>query len=146
MFSIVCGLLLLLRYFFEIIQVKQTSMLPTLKDGDKVLVFRHLPKYWLKKNEIVIIRPILKNSDPYKCPPYIKRIVGLQEDVVNITVNKYYEEKNIIRNLKLFYKLKIPKGFIFVQGDSQYSTDSREWGPIPINNVIGIVIYKFSNQ
>jgi signal peptidase I len=121
-------------------------MLPTLKDGDKVLVFKHIPKHWLKKNEIVIIRPILKSSDPYKCPPYIKRIVGLQEDIVSISVNKYYKDKNIIRNIKEFYKLKIPNGFIYVQGDSQYSTDSREWGPISINNVIGIVIYKFSNQ
>ena len=40
------------------------------------------------------------------------------------------------------YKFQIAPGFIFVRGDHVDSIDSREWGPIPISNLAGVVILR----
>lgn len=115
-------------------------MLPTLKDGDKVLVIRHYPKSWIKKNDIVLVKPVFKNSNSDYSQPFVKRVIGTQDDIINVQVNDFGVGKND-QDAEQLKKFIIPKGHVFVQGDSIFSTDSREWGPIPISNIIGIVVF-----
>lgn len=92
---------------------------------------------------------------------FIKRIIGIEGDHVKITstgdvyVNDVkLDETYLEKDLKTpitgdFYDLVVPAGHIFVMGDNRDgSSDSREFGCIPLEKVEGRVKYRiwpFSN-
>jgi signal peptidase I len=55
-FSILLGLLFItfIRFNFAIAQVTGTSMFPTLEEGDRLLIFKLLPPFWLRNSQIVV--------------------------------------------------------------------------------------------
>ncbi len=89
---------------------------------------------------------------------YIKRIIGLSGDKImvengNIFVNdKLLQENYISAQTNLwengFIKdgvpLNVPDDEIFVMGDNRpRSSDSREFGPVPIASIIGQVFFRY---
>ena len=86
---------------------------------------------------------------------YIKRVIGLGGDHVQITPegevyvnNERLEEPYLTSGLTTpitgeFYDLDVPEGYLFVMGDNRGgSSDSREFGCIPLNKVEGRVTYR----
>jgi signal peptidase I len=146
----------ILRKFLWVATVEGESMLPTLNPGDKLLVMKSLDVSKLYKSEIVIVEPPFNFSDKkvrteQSKPLLIKRIVGLPGDAVRSTVFvpvvTSNSEKVIDQVVEEARSWEVPDGFCFVQGDNLVgSSDSRSWGPIPLNNVRGIVIYRFKKQ
>src|SRR5687768_12808233 len=67
----------LARAFLVVVTVTTTSMQPTLVEGDRVLVVRHWPRRWLRRGQIVIVRP---GPASEMGTPLIKRIAGLPGD------------------------------------------------------------------
>lgn len=94
----------------------------------------------------------------FKAPPdpekdFIKRVIGLPGDTVmvkdgDVYVNGqlYNENSYLNQSVKTFGgtflrdndTITVPSGNYFVMGDNRpYSSDSREWGFVPVGNIIG---------
>lgn len=146
-------------YSFALCKVEGKSMQPTLYEEDYVFVNKAAVRLAnLQHGEIVII----KEEDESKY--YVKRVIGLPGDVINITNGKVYvndkkqEEpytnKDLFNNTQVFYnfqKTKIPPNKLFVMGDNrEVSMDSRNGlGYIEEDNIIGkveFVYYPFSKM
>lgn len=87
---------------------------------------------------------------------YIKRVVGLPGEHIQIKDNKVYingeeYQENYLDSSVVttpcdgaFTDLIVPEGYIFAMGDNRpQSTDCRSFGCIPINKIEGKVIMRF---
>lgn len=81
---------------------------------------------------------------------YIKRVIGLEGDHVLIKNGKVYVNSEKLNEVYLdgvetpitgdYYDIVVPEGYVFVMGDNRDgSSDSREFGCIPIEKVEGRV-------
>ena len=132
---------LLLSKVFLITQAKGQNMFPAMKDGDLVIAFRLQRDYF--KGDVVVCEVDGK--------PYIGRIAARENDLValddtgRITVNGTVQSGEIIyptyAREPLEYPYRVPEGKIFLLGDYRIeSEDSRDFGPVPIEQVEGKVI------
>lgn len=146
--------------------VRQTSMLPTLQDGNYLLLskqayvfneFKHEDIVVFDSGEMADTTGSLLNFDNKKY--YIKRIIGLPGDEITIKNKKVYRNgKEIDQSYTLdkatetngngqveVNKLKIPKGKLFVLGDNRYnSADSRstDVGLVSMDKVYGKAVLR----
>lgn len=128
------------------VRVDGFSMVPTLQDGEYVLVnrlaFRNkLPEYG---DIIVFVSPQVSDLD------LIKRVIGLPGDRIRISggevqVNDQILNEPYIAAAPIYNgEWNVPEGNLFVLGDNRNdSSDSHAWGLLPVENVIGkaILIY-----
>lgn len=141
-------------------KVKGDSMLPNFHTSEYLLTdkvtYRFKPP---ARGDVVVFRyPLAPQYD------YIKRIVGLPEEEIEIRDGKVkiYNQNNkegfILPELYLKpgtltlahmsipdgVRIKIPERHFVVMGDNrQQSSDSREWGPITFENIIGRVWLRY---
>jgi len=139
-------------YVAEAKVIPTESMVPTIKVGERVLVDKIYFKLdELKHEDIVVFRPtteLLKKG--YK-DDFIKRVIGLPGDNIIIRSGVVYVNNNPINEPYINEKpnqdygpIKVPADSLFVMGDNRnYSSDSREWGFVPMENVKGRAIIKF---
>jgi signal peptidase I len=144
----------LIRVFlFTPIVVDGVSMMPTLEDGDRMIV---------NKIGYTIGKPDRFDIVVFHAPEqkdYIKRIIGLPGDTVEYRndilyingepmeepyLNQYKEEvadSPLTEDFTLEGKLNsevVPKDHVFVLGDNRRkSKDSRHIGVVPIDEIIG---------
>jgi signal peptidase I len=115
---------------FRTVEVRGNSMWPTFKSGDRVLVSS---AYWLigpiRKNDIVVIR----NKDDTLL---LKRVYAMGGDTIPF---KFVPEDYSVTNGKYV----VPEGKLYLLGDNYpESEDSRHYGPISPEQVIGkVVVY-----
>lgn len=141
-------------YILQPNQVRGASMEPTFLSGDYIFTSKVTYKMRSPERGDVIVFNSPRNPDI----EYIKRIIGLPGDKIDITnsdvrVNaKLLDENYIAARTPLwengFIKdgevFVVPKDMLFVMGDNRpRSSDSREFGPIPISSVIGQVFYRY---
>lgn len=129
------------------IRVESISMQPTLHAGNFVLVNKVAYKLGTpERGDVVVFR---YPPDPEQVP-YIKRIIGLPGDKVSIYDGKVYVndqlmvEPYIASSTRQGGEWSVPAGSLFVMGDNRNnSSDSRSWGMVPLENVIGkaLVVY-----
>lgn len=152
-FSIVAAIviaLLIRNFVFTLVNVDGSSMNPTLTNGDKLYVSRIM--YKPKTGDIIILHPPQSYNTPY-----VKRIVALEGQVVDIKPEEgaiyvdgeKLEEDYVTGPLSsggnLEYPFEVPKDCVFVMGDNRNpggSTDSRLLGPIPVKNIMGKAIFR----
>ncbi len=131
--------------------VSGTSMEPNFKDGDYLLVDEIA--YRLRepeRGEVVVFKYPL---DPRSY--YIKRVIGLPGERVVIngqTVTVYAKDgtKQVLKEPYVAHMLNndqseftVKPGEYFVMGDNRdFSYDSRRWGPLPANDMIGLVRFR----
>ncbi|MEL0239290.1 MAG: signal peptidase I [Candidatus Actinomarina sp.] len=155
----------------QIYFIPSTSMEPTLKINDRVLVIKDtIVPLDIDSGDIVVFyntdteysENLLKeyltglqiwnigNINNQKNAAIIKRVVGVGGDTVEILENGEVfvnDDKFIILNINEGVNFKretflIPENEIFVLGDNRpNSQDSRYIGTIPINNIIGKATY-----
>ena len=86
---------------------------------------------------------------------YIKRVIGLPGEYVEIKddgkvyindkkLDEPYLSEGVTTEGKTFRKIQVPEGYLFVMGDNRaHSTDSREFGCIPIKKIESKVWIRF---
>ncbi len=154
-------------FIVQAFKIPTGSMEPTLhgdpSNGDRVLVNKfvyalHPPK----RGDIVVFRTVnITGLDYHK--DYIKRLVGLPGDIVEIRYGHIYVNGERLEEPEIFNKvhytntevrreplgdegqyglfgkpIRVPQNHYFVLGDnSSVSRDSRYWGFVPKENLIG---------
>ncbi|MDH7476627.1 MAG: signal peptidase I [Microgenomates group bacterium] len=150
------GSLFIVTYLFimQPNQVKGASMEPTFQSDDYIFTSKVTYKFRsFERGDVVVFRSP-KNPDI----EYIKRVIGLPGDMIliqnsNVYVNGVLLEENYISaktNLwdggftKEGVSYIVPEDEIYVLGDNRpRSSDSREFGPIPISSIVGQVFYRY---
>ena len=144
-------LVLVFSFFFRIIQVDGESMVPTLDNGDKLIVLG--AGYEPQRGDVVIV-------DSYTSygKPLVKRVIAKGGDTIRIdystgavTVNgELLQEDYIAEPTYLGYDVEfpytIPEGTVFVMGDNRNaSLDSRSSyvGCIDERDILGKVLLCF---
>ena len=131
-------------------RVEGDSMSPTLEHGQSVLVVRPVFSWnYLQRGDVVVLlRPGLPEGI------YIKRIVALPDEEVKMAGGRVYADDVLLPEE---YLVAPPLGYlgansepqqtwwtgpeeVFVLGDNrQNSDDSRTFGPVPFDQIIGRV-------
>ena len=123
------------------IKVVGDAMLPTLKDGDRVLFDKRFGE--LKRGDIVIFYFPQDHS-----VSYVKRIIGLPGDTVEIRegqvlingdpIAEPYLDPMKNQAARSLEPVKLSADSYFVAGDNRdASADSRVWGPLQKNLIYG---------
>jgi signal peptidase I len=128
------------------VRVDGSSMIPTLEDGEYVLVNRLPYKFGLPGNGDIIVFRFPGNPKE----DYIKRVIGLPGDKViiadgSVVLNgTVLDEPYIAASPDYSGEWNVPDDYLFVLGDNRNnSSDSHDWGLVPMENVIGkaLVVY-----
>lgn len=144
---------LIIRLAVQDFQVEGTSMLPTVQNGQFVLVDKLTYDFAApKRGDIIVFEYPLDHTQNY-----IKRIIGLPGDRIfvssggDITVNGFQLTEPYTNNHDNPYgeesRVVGPHEY-FVLGDNRgYSSDSRDWGFVDQHEIIGkatLVYWPFS--
>lgn len=150
------GSIFIVVYFFIAgpNQIKGASMVPTFTDGDYILTSKITYKFKpIERGDVVVFKS-LKNPDI----EFIKRVIALPGEELVFRNNTIYIDGQPLSEdytsaqteiteggfLKENIPVVMPEGTIFTMGDNRpRSSDSREFGPIPIENIIGVVFYRY---
>ncbi len=122
------------------VRVDGESMEPTLLSGEYLIVNRlgyHLGSP--QRGDIVVFHFPLNPKEEY-----VKRVIGLPGDEVVIRGGSVYINGQLLNESYINVKTNIPGTWkvqadqLFVLGDNRdNSQDSRDWGTVPMNYVIG---------
>ena len=163
-------LALVLRTFvIHAFKIPSGSMLPSLQIGDQILVSKFsygiklpfimktlIPIGVPERGDVVVfVYPQDRSKD------YVKRVIGVSGDTIEIRNKqlflngrlckdpyaKHYDPLIIpgsMHSRDNFGPITIPAGSIFVMGDNRdYSNDSRFWGTVDVQDVIGKALIVF---
>ena len=128
------------------VRVDGSSMLPTLHDGEFVLVNKLAYRMGIPTRGDIIVFRSTTEADL----DLIKRIIGVPGDRVvigggRVKVNGQNLEEAYINDAPNYSgEWTVPDGYLFVLGDNRNdSSDSHMWGYLPEKNVIGkaLLIY-----
>lgn len=143
---IILVVLLIRTYIGTPVKVNGTSMVPTLKEGN-ILVLNKLDKSF-SREDIVVINKKVEGST------IIKRVIGLPNEkikCINGTIfinDKKYDDKYGSGQTSDFEEITLKSDEYFVLGDNRtISKDSRSLGPIKEKYIEGttkIILYPFN--
>lgn len=128
----------------SIASVKGTSMYPTLKENEKLILNRLVKDY--NYGDIVVLHPNFEEKEKL----YIKRVIGLEGDTITIKDGKVFRNGKELKETYLQMKVdtepmipeetewKVGKDEMFVLGDNrENSSDSRVFGVVKLDDIKG---------
>ena len=135
--SLVAAVLIIVLVFTFLVRmmgVQGPSMIPTLQNGDRLLVLNATLVREYRRGDIVIARKQSFSDDPI-----VKRVIAVGGQTVDIDfgagvvyVDGVAQKEDYINDLTYTYEgtdfpLTVPEGSVFLMGDNRnMSTDSRE--------------------
>ena len=136
-------------YVAQTYYVPSTSMWPTLKAGDRIVVNK-LSGTIHVGDIIVFRRPPAEHCGGEPVPDLVKRVVGLPGQTVSAHTGHVYITGKLLNEpwlpkgphtyTTMSGTYTVPKGDYFVMGDNRVnSCDSRMWGPVKASYVVGKV-------
>ncbi|HWF19625.1 MAG TPA: signal peptidase I [Verrucomicrobiae bacterium] len=135
------------HYVMMAVEIKGASMSPTLLDGQHYILYR-CPYLWRapRTGEIVVIH------DPEDHQLSIKRIIGLPNQLVEIRHDGVYVDNEKLAEPyltaeaawasghKLIKSVRLGPNEFYVLGDNRdRSADSRIYGSVPKNSILGLI-------
>ncbi len=141
---IVLIVVLIRTFIITPVKVNGSSMLPTLYNNDILLLYKN--KSNINRFDVVVLE--------YNGERLVKRVVGLPGEKLKYENNKLYIDDELIKeeftkaitenfNIESFGYETIPENSYIVLGDNrQSSRDSRYFGEINIEDVIGKTKYR----
>ena len=167
MLASVFVVLLLFGYFMRPVTVEGRSMVPTLHDTDRLVMFRLL--YQPKQGDIVVVNNYeghTFDADGNIVPNQgldeniIKRVIAVSGQELEVNASKgevwvdgvkldepYINELTLTDDRAFDYPITIPEGYIFVMGDNRnHSTDSRSTrvGLVSKEDVLGRAYFRYA--
>ena len=154
-------------FIVDAFTIPSESMEDTLLVGDRILVAKFIYGINIPFTKIHILefnKPKIGDVFVFKPPQlagrktnFIKRIVGLTGDVIEIRNGELYrngkavnEEKYVKRinssplRFMNFGPVTVPQGHVFAMGDNRdNSNDSRFWGFVPYENIRGQAFIRY---
>ena len=125
--------------------VRSSSMTPTLRTGDQIIAEKLTPRFRrLERGDIIVF------TAPATSALMVKRVVALAGDRVGLAdgrlvVNGRHVPEAYVDLASVdgvyFGPEVVPPGSVFVMGDDRAgSVDSRDFGPVPRDRVLGRVL------
>ncbi len=139
-------------YVVEARVVPTESMVPTIQAGDRLMfdkLFYRIGDF--DRQDIIMFLPP-QNAQLTKDQFFVKRIIGLPGDVIEIPsdgsvyVNGVKLDEPYLGSPPGYHygPEEIPKEMLFVLGDNRgHSYDSHSWGFLPMENVRGRLLFRF---
>ena len=128
-------------------QVHGQSMEPSLHNGQYLIANK--VTYWLhppERGDVVVLRPPSNEGTI----PYIKRVVGLPGDRIEIQEGRVWVNGVILNEPYTggppAYRNSwvVEEGYYFVLGDNRNnSSDSHRWGLLPQENIVGKAVFSY---
>ena len=165
--TVILALLIFLGLQFSMgnYRVEGSSMVPTLEEGEYVIVNK-LVYLKLDPREIAGLLPFVDTQDeggffPFHPPrrgeviifrfpanpkrDFVKRVIGVPGDTIEIQRGKVLVNGVALNEPYVTHtdrndmtETRVPPKSYFVLGDNRRaSNDSRDWGPVPAENIIG---------
>ena len=159
-------------FFFPPTRVSGESMVPTLHNGEYLIVSKlghvmgDVPDYgdiviidsrvlYARTWNYVVTEPMNNylaffNHDLQTKNVWVKRVIGRPGDTLAFRDGKVWRNGepldepyiNEPMNYSRKDEIKIPEGYVFCMGDNRnHSSDSRFIGPVPVDHVLGKVIW-----
>jgi len=137
----------LITFIVQAFFIPSRSMQPTLEPGDRILVNKFIYRFHEpQRGDVIVFKfPLDPSRD------FIKRVIGLPNDKIEIKEGILYinDKEQKEPYLAEFFPgnygpYHVPPHNLFVLGDNRgNSEDSRFWGALPRENVVGqaMVIY-----
>ncbi len=137
-FNAVLALLLFQTCIVQGYRVYGCCMEPNLWTGERLLATKLDAQKHLHRGDVVVFCPPHRPDTPF-----IKRIIGLPGDVLEIHRNQVYINHRPISEPYLHREWhderpaeRVPANDVFVMGDNRdNSNDSRSWGDLPIDHI-----------
>lgn len=152
--ALVCSVLAVVLFFTfgaRLIGVDGHSMVPTLQDGDRLLVVNSMLCGGYEPGDIVVLR-----KESFLPTPIVKRVVATGGQTVDIDfasgtvyVDGRRLHEDYVNELTFTeeggrFPLTVPEGSVFVMGDNRnHSTDSRDprLGTVDERYIIGRAVF-----
>jgi len=139
----------LMQTILQSYEVHLSSMETNFHEGQRVLVEKITYRFGSpSRGDVIVFHPPIATTDPY-----IKRVIGLPGETVEIKEGQIYingklleEESDFGSDIPSSYNgsWTIPEDEYFVLGDNRnHSSDSRAWGTVAKENIIGRVWIRY---
>lgn len=141
----------LIVFIYQPVKVEGTSMMPGLNDQERIFINKYEYKFGvgaIGRSDLVVFHFPLDRSQSY-----IKRIIGVPGDMVEITRGTVYVNGNAIdepyvpeeyRDHMTMPKRRVDEGQYFVLGDHRSSSnDSRVWGLVDRSDIYGKAVFVY---
>lgn len=139
--AVLLGAGLLRLFVLQPYIIPSSSMEPAMIPGDRILVNRLAYRFWAPARGDIVVFAYPRDTSR----TFIKRIVAIEGETVELKDNQVYVNNELVKEPYLkpgdyppFDPETVPTDNVFVLGDNRReSGDSREWGVLPKNYLIG---------
>jgi signal peptidase I len=152
--------LLLKTFLFQAYYIPSESMVPTLEEGDRIVVNKLSYKlHDVNRGDLVVFAKPEAAGDDDDIKDLVKRVIGLPGETVEVSDGRIYIDGRLLEEPYLaegiatsgftpvapcanpateLNRCVIPEGHVFVMGDNRpVSRDSRFFGPVPEDGIVG---------
>lgn len=142
---------ILIVFIYQPVKVEGTSMMPSLVDQERIFINKFTYRFGIEDIQrgdmVVFWFPMDKTKS------YIKRVIGLPGDVVEIDEGKVLVNGKPLqedyvpdeyRDRQSYRATRVPDGKYFVLGDHRSSSnDSRAWGMVDRDVIYGKAVFVY---
>jgi signal peptidase I len=149
-FSVLLAVILIV-FIYQPVKVEGTSMMPALTDQERIFINKFTYRFGtgnIERGDLVVFFFPMDHTKSY-----IKRIIGLPGDMVQIDKGTVYVNGERLaepyvpdeyRDDQTFPLKAVPSDNYFVLGDHRSSSnDSRAWGMVPRVNIYGKAVFVY---